>query len=72
MDKIVDKKLANERESQKKELEDLEDMYNKNLEDALAQEWEICRKEMDELVVVCVAFNLDKQDFTVYAEMQDM
>lgn len=41
---IVDQKLASERESENKALKDLEEMYNKKLEDALAQEQEICRK----------------------------
>lgn len=37
----------------KERLEYLEEMYNKKLEDALAQEREILMKEMDELVMVC-------------------
>lgn len=35
IDEIVDKMLASEREFKKKEFEDLEEIYNKKLEDAL-------------------------------------
>lgn len=40
------------RKAQKKDLEDLDALYNKKLEDALTHEWEIRRKEMSELVEV--------------------
>lgn len=53
MDELVDKKLAHERETQKKEFEDklahehefqkkeLKEMYDKKLKDALTHEWEM-------------------------------
>lgn len=53
MNEIAEKKLASEHKSQKKELEDLEVVYNKKLEYALKQKQEICRKEMVELVELC-------------------
>lgn len=48
-DKKLEDKLAQERESQKKELDE---KYNNKLEDALAHEQEMCTKELEDLYAV--------------------
>lgn len=52
IEEIVEKELESKREAQNKELEDLDVLYNKKLEYVLAQEQNIFRKEMVELVEV--------------------
>lgn len=53
MDELIEKKLASEHELEKKEFEDLEVVYKKKLEDSIAHELQICKKEMVELIKVC-------------------